>query len=352
MSAVVASVPGVARRHGGTRLHAFQRRPVVYGAMVVYTFVSIGLMATHSVGLTSEHVVLIGIVIFAVVGRARPFVWDWLPFVFVAVMFEDLTSVGAALSTSVHAVGPIAIERLLLGGAVATTWLQTHIGNGHLAAFLNAVLTSEYLLHFAAPLAAGLWLWRRHRESFGRFVSAYMLLMTSGFVIYMLFPEMPPWLAARGGLLPPVHRIVVDSLQQLAGFGKFYSGADPEPNAAMPSLHVALPMLIACTVVGVSTRRRAAWLWMLYPLTISFGVVYLGEHYVADALVGLGLGLLCYGAVEIGGKAAGRSAIRRRLSSRTPLVSRLRPALILGVPFDAAAAILLSEARPTGPSDR
>ncbi|TMC49530.1 MAG: inositol phosphorylceramide synthase [Chloroflexi bacterium] len=327
MSALVAPWPGVRRRQRRPRLQAFQRRPVVYGAMVVYTFLSIGLMATHSVGLTSEHVILIGIVAFAVVGRARPFVWDWLPFLFVAVMFEDLTSVGAALAASVHTIGPIAMERSLLGGAVATTWLQAHIGTSHLVPVLNAVLTGEYLFHFGAPLAAGLWLWLRHRERFGRFVSAYMILMTTGFLIYLLFPEMPPWLAARSGLLPPVHRIVVESLQQVAGFGQVYSGADPEPNAAMPSLHVAVPMLIACTVVGGSKRRRIAWLWMLYPLTISFGVVYLGEHYVADALVGLGLGLACYGAVEIGGVAAARSAIRRRISSRSRrMASGLRPA--------------------------
>ena len=318
MSLLVAPWPGVRQRQRGSRLQAFQRRPVVYGAMVVYTFASIGLMAAHSVGLTSEHVMLVGIVAFAVVGRARPFVWDWLPFLFVAVMFEDLTSVGAALAASVHSAGPIALERSLLGGAVATTWLQAHVGTGHLVSLLNAALTGEYLFHFGAPLAAGLWLWLRHRESFGRFVSAYMLLMTTGFVIYLLFPEMPPWMAARSGLLPPVHRIVVDSLQQLAGFGQVYSGADPEPNAAMPSLHVAVPMLIACSVVGISTRRRAAWLWMLYPVTISFGVVYLGEHYVADALVGLGLGLICYAAVEIGGAAVAGSALRRASTGSQP----------------------------------
>ena len=37
---------------------------------------------------------------------------------------------------------------------------------------------------------------------------------------------------------------------------------------------------------------------MLYPLTISFGVVYLGEHYIADAVIGLALGLCCYLLVE------------------------------------------------------
>ena len=106
---------------------------------------------------------------------------------------------------------------------------------------------------------------------FGRFVAAYMVLMATGFVIYLLFPEMPPWLASQNGLLPHVHRIVVESLQQLGGFGGFYAGADPEPNAAMPSLHVAVPMLIACAAIGKASKHRGlAWLWMLYPLTIGF----------------------------------------------------------------------------------
>jgi hypothetical protein len=34
---------------------------------------------------------------------------------------------------------------------------------------------------------------------------------------------------------------------------------------------------------------------MLYPLSLSFGVLYLGEHYVADAVVGIALGAACFG---------------------------------------------------------
>lgn len=312
-----AALPAIRLPQGATRLRAFERQPIVYGAMAFYTVASIALMADHRVGLTSEHVILIGILTFAVVGRARPFVWDWLPFLFIAVMFADLTSVSAAITGSVHAAGPIDVERWLLGGAVATTWLQAHIGSGIAVGVFNSVLIVEYLMHFAAPLAMGLWLWLTARQRFGRFVAAYMVLMATGFVIYLLFPEMPPWLAARNGLLPPVHRIVVDSLQQLGGFGGFYAGADPEPNAAMPSLHVAVPMLIACAAIGKAAKhRRLAWLWMLYPLTIGFGVVYLGEHYVADTVIGLALGALCYVVVD---RFTERFAKANRAA--TPLVS-------------------------------
>jgi membrane-associated phospholipid phosphatase len=94
--------------------------------------------------------------------------------------------------------------------------------------------------------------------------------------------------------------MVVDTLQQVGGFGQFYAGADPEPNAAMPSLHVAVPMVIACTVVAVrGARRWTSWLWMLYPLSLSFGVLYLGEHYLADAVVGIALGALCFAVARM-----------------------------------------------------
>ncbi len=307
-------------------VRAFRQRPLVYSAMALYAVASIALMATHAVGITSEHAILLCLVAFAIVGRARPFVWDWLPFLFVAVMFEDLTGVGERLAGAVHTVGPIVFERTLLGGAVATTWLQDRLGHGILQHIFALALVIEYLFHFAAPLVAGVWLWLRHREWFSTFVSAYVLVMGLGFIIYLLFPEMPPWLAAKEGLLPHVQRMVVDTLQQVGGFGHFYAGADPEPNAAMPSLHVAVPMVIACTVVAVRGGRRwSSWAWMLYPLTLSFGVLYLGEHYLADTLAGLLLGAVCFWVACIS-RNWGRGAVPAAALAISTVAAQAAPA--------------------------
>jgi hypothetical protein len=307
VNAVIAAPPE--RRS----VHAFRQRPLVYGAMATYAVASIGLMATRQVGLTSEHALILVLVGFAVIGRARPFVWDWLPFLFVAVMFEDLTGVGAKIAGSVHVLAPIVLEKSLFGGVIWTWWLQEHIGVGEFGRGLGVVLAGEYLFHFAAPLVAALWLWVWHRDHFGTFVGAYVMVMAAGFLVYLLYPEMPPWLAAQHGHLPPVHRIVVETLQKLGSFGTLYASADPEPNAAMPSLHVSVPMVIACAVVAVrGVRRPSSWLWMLYPATISFGVIYLGEHYVADVVVGIALGVACYAAAELGyqtGRGGGRRPI-------------------------------------------
>jgi len=294
----------VAAPPGRRSARAFRQRPLVYGAMAVYAVASIGLMATRQVGLTSEHVLILVLVGFAAAGRARPFVWDWLPFLFVAVMFEDLTGVGAKLAGSVHVVAPIVLEKSLFGGVVWTEWLQQHLGVSHIGEALGVLLAGEYLFHFAAPLVCGMWLWVRHRDRFGTFVGAYIMVMAAGFLIYLVYPEMPPWLAAQNGRLPPIHRIVVELLQRLGSFGTLYAGADPEPNAAMPSLHVSVPLVIACAVVAVrGVRRPSSWLWMLYPATISFGVIYLGEHYVADVVVGIALGVVCFAAAELGYQA-------------------------------------------------
>lgn len=306
------------------RVRAFRQRPLVYTAMAAYAVVSIGLMASRQVGLTSEHLILLGLVVFALVGKARPFVWDWLPFLFVGVMFEDLTAVGAKIAGGVHDVAPVLFERSWFGGTIAAAWLQDRI-SGTVGRVLGLVLAGEYLFHFAAPLVAGLWLWLRHRERFGSFVGAYFIVMGLGFVTYLVYPEMPPWLAAQRGLahLPPVHRTVVEILQGLGGFGRVYAGADPEPNAAMPSLHVSVPMIIACTILGVKGWRRwSSWLWMLYPATVAFGVIYLGEHYVSDMVVGLLLGAVCYVIAEAGRRwgmaRTSAEALARQSTSASP----------------------------------
>ncbi len=276
-----------------TWVGGFGRRPTVYGAIAAYAVLSTVLMVIHQTGITSEHALLLLLVAVSIAAPLRAFVWDWLPFLGVWVMFDDLGAVLGPHGMAPHAIAPIVTERALLGGQVACVWLQQHLRPA--VPWLDVPLTVEYLTFFAAPLAFALWLWLRQRGRFGIFVSAYIALMAMGFAVWVLYPETPPWLAAREGLLPHVSRITVGMLDSI-GVGGLYSGADPAPNGAMPSLHVAVPTLIAGTLVWIrGSRRRAPWLWFLYPLTMAFATIYLGEHYVLDGLAGMGLGALCFG---------------------------------------------------------
>ena len=290
---------------------------LVHTGIRVYAVVSIALVATHRVGLTSEHAILLVLVAAGLVPRLRGLVRDWLPFLFVAVMFEDLGALQPLVASGVHAAGPAALERAVLG-VNAAPWLQAHLGGLNGPEWWQVPLIAEYLAHFLAPLLAGAYLWWRHRERFGGFVAAYMVVMATGFAIYIVFPEMPPWLAAQHGIVAPVQRDVVSALNHLGAMGHVYAGADPFPDGAMPSLHVAVPTVIALSLLA-RARGRVRWLWLLYPLTAGFAVVDLGEHYVADVVVGLAVGVAAWAVVEAAPALAARlSPARRRRAAAWP----------------------------------
>ena len=117
---------------------------------------------------------------------------------------------------------------------------------------------------------------------------------------YALFPAAPPWMAGLNGYLPEVARVVSTTLEA-TGVGTIRSAvqrgeAYANAVAAIPSLHSGVPMMVllfSWPLVGVRTRA----LLVAYVLAMTFTLAYGGEHYVVDAVVGLGVrggrGLRC-----------------------------------------------------------
>ena len=114
---------------------------------------------------------------------------------------------------------------------------------------------------------------------------------------------MPPWLASDDGYLGPVTRLVGDvnahvpviSLAPLWENGSRYGN----PVAAVPSLHAAYTLLISLFLFRRLEGRLRHLLW-LYPAAMAFALVYSGEHYVADILLGWVYTVAVYAAVERG----------------------------------------------------
>jgi membrane-associated phospholipid phosphatase len=77
--------------------------------------------------------------------------------------------------------------------------------------------------------------------------------------------------------------------------------------AAVPSLHTAFALLIAITLSPV-VPRWVRPIVALYPLAMGFTLVYTGEHYVFDVLLGW-----VYTVVAV---LAGRAVIRWWLARR------------------------------------
>jgi membrane-associated phospholipid phosphatase len=134
-------------------------------------------------------------------------------------------------------------------------------------------------------------LWVRNRALSYRFMRRWVVLSLAGLVTYFLYPAAPPWWAwEHGPLSEQVYRI---SSNGFAAIGLHSAGntlnalqADQaNPVAAMPSLHTAYALMAVAFFLPM-VRRRWWPLLLTYPLAMAFTLVYTGEHYVADVLVG------------------------------------------------------------------
>lgn len=143
-------------------------------------------------------------------------------------------------------------------------------------------VTFGYLVYLAVvePAAAG------------RFGWTFFLLNLGGYITYHVVPAAPPWyFHAHGCVVDLATRAYegaalarVDAFTHVPYFASFY-GRSSDVFGAIPSLHVAYPLLI----VRETFRRQGAvarglalgyWVWM------CFAAVYLDHHWVTDILLG------------------------------------------------------------------
>ena len=275
-------------------MRAIQRAPFVYALIVADAAVVI-LFSLAAGGAFDWWLVALGAVAIAALLLPVPqWLSRWAPLVLIGVVFLALG--GLSQRQGIHASSAfLIVADRALTGTVVPVWLQQHV-----PLLLGApvlALTAVYLAHWVAPLLTAAWLWWRHRERFDGFVATYLLAMVVGFAVYLTFPQSPPWLAAQQGLLPHLHRSVIEVLQSLH-LGSLYAGADPEPFGAMPSLHVTIPVLVAGAVISVQ-RSPWRWLWLLYPVAVAFAVLVMAEHYLTDTLAGVAVALVALALVSV-----------------------------------------------------
>jgi membrane-associated phospholipid phosphatase len=155
--------------------------------------------------------------------------------------------------------------------------------------FWDYLVWACYMSHFFASFIIAGVLWKTNYAKFRRYVPLFVALTFLGYITYVLYPAMPPWMAGESGHLPHVTRIIDQVWKHLhIGLGQslFAGGSKFDNNvAAMPSLHGGYPMLICLFFwKGSSVRKRV--LLAAYPICMAFSLVYTGEHFVLDILVG------------------------------------------------------------------
>ena len=307
-SADIRAIPGApSSAAAGVGQHRLGRRNerILILAVAAYIALLSALMIIRGVSITPD-VLLVALGLAAVIlGRGRLFLRDWIPFIGLFFAYELMRGYADNVGIAVHVTDVIAAERFLFLGHVPTAVLQSwfHPATGFdLVAMLSVVF---YFLHFPLPIAVGFFLWLRRRATYYDYVAALIVLSMAGFVTYLLLPVAPPWWAHEHGVLDGVLKLRDQGFAELANAAGFsqagyvysYTFYDINPNevAAFPSLHAGYPFL-----AFLFARRafgRSGWLMLAYAACVWFAIVYLGEHYVVDAIAGVAYAIVAYWAV-------------------------------------------------------
>lgn len=243
---------------------------------------------------TPDTLFIVLLALFVVLGQARTFVLRFAPFVLLLLTYDSFRSIADDLNQNVHFWEMIDFDRWLFGGQLPTTTLQQWWWHGTLS-WYDFYFYFLYTIHFVAPLALAIVLWKLREKLYWPFVVALTGLSFAAFITYVVFPAAPPWMASEMHFIEPIHKISTDIwfAMGIENPSEVYAKLSPNLVAAVPSLHSAYPLLIWLFLVKAFGLRRMGWLFV-YPLSMWIGVTYMGEHYVFDAMLGALYALVAY----------------------------------------------------------
>lgn len=275
-------------------------RPVIFGIAltnerIIRTILAVGLIVVSQVIGDRQFLIwgLIAslIVVFVPTGRARyfvagivPYASAWFVFSFLR-SFADETLFAKTLNLEV-----LSFERWLFNGEIPTILLQAELYTRGEIQWWDYYFTMIHWSYFIVPHALALWIWWRSKREFQHYLAAMTMTLFLGLVIYFLIPTNPPWMAPEAidsPVAPVVQRIMGNIAEQIGG-GLYEAGykivGESNPIAAMPSMHFAVTFLLVW-----AARGRGFWWEVLawfYSLSMGAALVYMGEHYVIDIVVG------------------------------------------------------------------
>ncbi|BES81970.1 phosphatase PAP2 family protein [Pyrodictium abyssi] len=208
-------------------------------------------------------------------GAAALAVTGIVPFLAAYAGYELARSAALALRGVIVYEPLVGIERRLFGEPLAV------ILSVHRNELLDIVTGIVYAVHPLYFLAFSLYLLYRCVGLFRSLLASFVIASTVATLVYALYPTAPPWIAIPGVSRPP--NLLLELAEAILG-----SRVDPNPFAAMPSMHVCMATIFAYYYWRMSGRvvPGAAWVVLM-----AFSTLYTANHYLVDVVAGSILGL-------------------------------------------------------------
>jgi inositol phosphorylceramide synthase catalytic subunit len=166
-------------------------------------------------------------------------------------------------------------------------WFLTH---HHIV--VDAICAIPYAGFIPVFVGYAIYLYFKDFSAQQRFTWTFLALNIAGFITYHVYPAAPPWYFHQYGCTVDLHAAAsegpnlarVDALMGIEYFKSFY-GRSSDVFGAVPSLHVAYPLVIALEAWG-RHRFFGRALSILFYVWMCFSAVYLDHHWVIDIALG------------------------------------------------------------------
>jgi membrane-associated phospholipid phosphatase len=213
--------------------------------------------------------------------------------------YEVTRDAAATLGLPLQVQAPRNIDRALFFGYDPNVWMQQHFYHANDIRWYDNVASCMYYTHFIFPVIALAVVWAVSRVQWVRFMKRFASLLAAACVMFVLMPTVPPWMASSTDkryhyrLFPPLARHTGRGFSDLGfhGFVKDWGSALKWGNAvaAMPSLHASFALFVPAFFLPMIKPIWLKALVLVFPIMMLTSLVYFGEHWVIDGLVGWAL---------------------------------------------------------------
>ena len=185
------------------------------------------------------------------------------------------------------------IDRALFFGHDPNVILQSQFWEPTVR-WYDVVASVTYMTHFVVPIVVMGALWATSHRQWARFMKRFASLLVVACFMFVTMPTIPPWMAGDRRypyqLFEPLTRNAWRGFYHLGfhGFTKGYKIQLTNGNAvaAMPSLHASFALIVPAFFLPWIKPKWLKAVALTFPVLMLTSLVYLGEHWVIDGLVG------------------------------------------------------------------
>ncbi len=283
-----------------------------FGPTVFVLIYWAALFALH--GLRSDHLLVGALIFFLSIGgaAANTLLGFLFPVILTGIVYDSMRYYSDMIRGEIHVAFPYEFDKRFFGidtpegRLTPNEWWQKHtlpaldLIAGFFYLFFIALYVGVSAYHaFYLPAHGRDPVVRRKAERLGPFVTwGFFWVNMLGYSTYYWFPAAPPWYVAQYGLGPArmdtpasaAGALRFDALLGTHFFTGMY-GRAADVFGAIPSLHVAYPLLSVLFAFSIGSLRTFA---VLFYLIMCFSAVYLNHHYILDILWGSTYAILVF----------------------------------------------------------